>query len=353
MLPVNQIICGDCREVLKEFDSNSVDCVITSPPYWLMRDYGLPPLVWGGDANCEHEWGDEVFARQRSVLKETTTEKEKQQEEGAKVSMGLGRFCKKCNAWLGSLGMEPFVELFVEHLVSIFDEIKRVLKPEGTCWVNLGDTYASAPAGNKKVKFIGDGVYGRVMLRNAMGGNAPLTAKPTKYSVPIKSLCLVPYRFAIAMTERGWILRNIIIWHKPNCVPQSVKDRFTVDYEPIFFFTKSQKYYFKQITEHSKTWGTRNKRSIWSIPAKSAPVKVIHFATFPEELVIPMIEAGCPPNGIVLDPFCGIGTTCIAAKKLGRAYIGIDMHPKYCEVARQLLNEITPTLFNNSKQSSH
>ncbi|KKK67974.1 hypothetical protein LCGC14_2948720, partial [marine sediment metagenome] len=181
-METNTIICGAMPEATKVFPDGNFNCSISSPPYWALRDYGVD----------------------------------------------------------GQLGLEPTFEEYIDKLCTIYDEVKRVLRDDGTCWVNLGDTYASSPAGNKEVKFDGDGAYGRLMERHTQGGTSNVTPKPKNYGiVPTKSLCLIPQRFAIEMVNRGWILRNVIIWHKPNPMPSSAKDRFTVDFEYVYFFVKS------------------------------------------------------------------------------------------------------------------
>jgi len=170
-VPKIELIQGDCLEKMKELPDESVDMVMTSPPYWALRDYGVD----------------------------------------------------------GQLGLEPTFQEYINKLCDIFDEVKRVLKKEGTCWVNMGDTYSGGVNNNDKKKV--DGAK---------------TIKPIKaMGVQDKCLLQIPSRFAIEMCNRGWILRNEIIWHKPNCMPSSVRDRFTVDFEKIFFFTKSKKYYFE------------------------------------------------------------------------------------------------------------
>ena len=197
---LNQIICGDCLDELKKIPDESVDMVMTSPPYWALRDYGVE----------------------------------------------------------GQLGLEPTFQEYINRLCDIFDEVKRVLKKEGTCWVNMGDTYAnsgglsnSAPdrAGGKP-----KGTRGTQPSAIAKGGYE----RPDSGTIS-KCLLQIPSRFAIEMTNRGWILRNSIVWWKPNCMPSSVKDRFTVDYEMLFFFTKSKKYYFETqyepYTEPMNRWG--------------------------------------------------------------------------------------------------
>jgi site-specific DNA-methyltransferase (adenine-specific) len=202
---------------------------------------------------------------------------------------------------------------------------------------------------------------------------------------------MIPERFAIGMIDRGWILRNVIIWHKPNCMPASVTDRFTVDFEPVYFFTKKEHYYFEQQIEPYDAplnrWGGaslksdttktaqyketmkignsssfrvgrpirpnpegKNKRTVWHIPTKT--FSGAHFAVFPEKLIEPMVKAGCPPGGIVLDPFMGSGTTCIVAKRLGRAYCGIDLKLEYVEMAKARIESIPERLDSYESEMS-
>lgn len=194
-MKANHIYHGDALAVLQTLPGESVNCVITSPPYWGLRDYG---------------------------------------EEG-------------------QLGLEPTFEEYINKLCNIFDEVKRVLKKEGACWVNLGDTYFS------KTKGSGGTEKAQFGASKADGGQH-FDAIKLNGGID-KSLCLIPARFSIEMTNRGWILRNTIIWHKPNCMPQSVKDRFTVDFEYLFFFVKSKRYWFEaQYEEASKTSGWARQR---------------------------------------------------------------------------------------------
>jgi site-specific DNA-methyltransferase (adenine-specific) len=283
---------NDVLEVLKQLPDESIDCVITSPPYWALRNYGVE----------------------------------------------------------GQLGLEPTFQEYLEKLWEIFDEVYRVLKPTGTCWVNLGDTYSGSGKGagyNGKSKEVW-----RFSKRPKI-----------REGIPSKSLCLIPERFAIGMIERGWILRNEIIWHKPNCMPQSVKDRFTVDFEKIFFFVKQRKYYFEQQIENTqakqiekrmlreqrenyngkyahiqpKRTMKRNKRTVWFINTK--PFKGAHFAVFPPEIPEICIKAGCPKGGIVMDIFMGAGTTADVAEQLNRRWIGIEINEEYCEIAKKRIWE--------------
>ena len=296
-MELNKIYQGDCLEVMKTFPDGCIDMVMTSPPYWALRDYGVK----------------------------------------------------------GQLGLEPTFQEYINKLCDIFDEVKRVLKKEGTCWVNLGDTYAGSGDNIKKPEY----------KENAKECDAGAPKDNIKHLVPSKCLCQIPSRFAIEMTNRGWILRNEIIWYKKNCMPSSVKDRFTVDFEKIFFFVKSKKYWFEQQFEENLSIGKtgweksgrgngsetamrgdgkmfseqgRNKRCVWQVNPK--PFSEAHFAVYPEELCLTPIKAGCLKNGIVLDPFFGAGTTAVVAKKLNRNYIGIELNPEYIKIAEGRLKEI-------------
>jgi DNA modification methylase len=308
---LNKIINGNSLEVLKTIPDNSIDCCITSPPYWGLRDYGH----------------DE------------------------------------------QLGGESDFKQFVINLANVFDEVKRVLKPTGTCFVNLGDTYASG------VRAKNGADVNTNDPKNPNANRSKVAPNRMGCGLPEKCLCLVPERFSIEMIDRGWILRNTIIWHKPNQMPQSATDRFTVDFEKIYFFTKnSTGYYFEQqlepYTKPLDRWGGddldangksewdegtgqtsyrkrnmrpnpdgKNMRTVWSI--NTEPNREVHFATYPQRLVERMLKAGCPENGIVLDPFFGSGTTGVYARKVNRNFIGIELNPEYVKIAEnRLLKEI-------------
>ncbi len=366
---VNKILQGDALEVLKILKAQSVDCSISSPPYWGLRDYGVD----------------------------------------------------------GQLGLEADFDQYIGKLCDIYDEVRRVLKPSGTCFVNLGDSYSSSG---------GRGSGGEDSMGSTSLDYVRNQRRTGKVNLPVKSLCMIPYRFAIEMVNRGWILRNIVIWHKPNVMPSSADDRFTVDFEPIFLFSKSKNYFFEQQLEplaeetmkrnlygHSgggpyalgreRSPGEfgdpagRNKRCVWPIPTNS--YAEAHFATYPEDLVIPMIKSGCPEficvkcrksrkliveasggsvgeewneheqyaakgqsinssakggngykrevkgltdcgcgagfeGGVVLDPFSGAGTTCMVAKKLNRKYIGIEINKEYIQMAQDRIDSECGTL---------
>lgn len=357
----NQILQGDSLEVLKTFDDEIVDCVVTSPPYWGLRDYGVS----------------------------------------------------------GQIGLEPTLEDFLVKMLAITKELKRVLKKTGTMWWNHGDSYGTGS---------GAGIRTGKQATNVGSTNFYEDTGKLPIKGYEKSLLLQAHRLAIRMVdEQGWILRNQIIWHKPNVMPSSVTDRFTNDYEPVFFFTKNKNYWFEPQFEPQTDWGERdrtkgkykdaglanglsgiinslgrNKRTVWKISTK--PYSEAHFATFPSELIETPIKSGCPAQickncgkareliieasggtigkswhdhsndgkagmmqygenslgsgddyqrivkgytdcgcnagwdkGIVLDPFFGSGTTGRVAMDLGRDYVGIELNPDYIKLAEKRL----------------
>ena len=339
---IDKIICGDTLEVLKQMPSDSVDCIITSPPYWGLRDYGEATCkVWGGNPDCEHEWeiveterpnasgGKADFAKEKFNIKGKENFRE---FVGYHNRVTRSSFCKKCGAWHGQLGLEPTLDMYIEHLLQITAELKRVLKPTGVMFWNHGDNYATKSGSGKIYENIAPGYEERI-------GSAGLRSNDLieNQGIPRKSLCMQNYRLILHMVdEQGWILRNIIIWFKPNHMPSSAKDRFTNSYEPVFMLTKSDKYWFdldavrvpfapstfkrakafnnperrkddsglyfsgitasrqdkwyKELAEGRKLG--KNPGDVWSIPTESFPDA--HFATFPQRLVEPMIKAACP-----------------------------------------------------------
>lgn len=339
----NVILCGDVREQLRLIDDESVNCVVTSPPYWGLRDYGVD----------------------------------------------------------GQLGLESTIEEYICHMVEVFGEVRRVLRKDGTLWLNMGDCYAGGRSGPE-----GDhvGLEGsrnnqsesrkaRESFRRDRQDVGDVRHKSSPALKP-KDLIGQPWRLAFALQADGWWLRADIIWSKNNPMPESVSDRPTRSHEYVFLMAKSKHYYYDaeairetassntharraRVTADAKyapTRGrggingmraasvnpkaapagsgikmnesfsaavvdvveTRNKRSVW--PISTEPNAEAHFASFPTELVKPCILAGCPEGGIVLDPFLGSGTTALVAKTAGRDYIGIELNPEYVEMAKRRIN---------------
>ena len=396
---INKITCGDSLELLKKTDSNFVDCVITSPPYWGLRDYKKATKIWGGNEFCEHEWGKGIKRHQEAPGK-TSMVKQKGLEYTIETC-----FCNKCGAWKGQFGLEPHPQLYIEHLVDICREIKRVLKPGGSFYLNIGDSYFCSPAGNKYLEdLMSKRNISKGTIEAQFESQRSKSFKPDGKWCQAKQLMLIPSRCAIALQEDGWILRNDILWLKPNPMPCSVTDRLNNTYEHFFFFVKNQEYYYDldSIREKPKT-GTEYVRHASGVkgnegavsrqsnedmanhPLGKNPGDIIrlqearkkqkeyisksgggggcippsdlvnhplgknpgdvfevtvlpfadaHFAVFPPTLVEKPIKSSCPPNGVVLDPFSGSGTTSLVAKQLGRKYMGFDINPDYCEMAR-------------------
>lgn len=208
MIELNKIYQGNTLDVLKPWPDAFVDCVITSPPYWGLRAYGTEPQIWDGDPNCQHIWIDNSYVRNND---QTAGEKQRTNtgSVGRDVPVKSG-FCQSCNAWKGELGLEPTFDLYISHLIQIFDEVKRVLKPTGTCWVNLGDSYHNATKWTNKPE---------CPQTISNGNNRDLkTGRVTNQGIGEKSLCCIPDRFKIAMVDSGWICRNEIVWYKRNCL---------------------------------------------------------------------------------------------------------------------------------------
>ncbi len=284
-----KILYGDALDRLKDLESGSVNTCVTSPPYYNLRDYGTA----------------------------------------------------------GQIGMEGTPEEYISDLVEVFREVRRVLRPDGTLWVNIGDSYATSSGSQPPTN-----------TRNAQGHTAK--SVPTGYKR--KDMIGIPWMLAFALRADGWYLRQDIIWEKPNTMPESVRDRCTRSHEYIFLLSKGPKYYFdagaisepisdKSLKRYERKgergrpmfWdcdgegavkyqeARKNKRDVWSIP--TGGFKGEHFAVFPERLVEPCILAGSPEGGVVLDPFTGSGTTGAVAKRLGRDFIGVEINPRYRRMA--------------------
>ena len=310
-METNKLYTIDALKGFQQMPDNSVSCIVTSPPYWALRDYKVK----------------------------------------------------------GQIGREKTPQEYIKRLINIFREAKRVLKKDGTLWINIGDTYGGSNCGfgtKEKNKY-----------------HKSTESKPLAINQRKKSLIGIPFMFAQGMLENGWILRNTIIWQKPNQVPESAKDRFTNDFEYLFFFTKSKDYYFNQQFEPIKestmqriqygnksTKGAtaqykgydnvnfmkygervkgRNKRAVWETPVKSN--RQAHFAVFPEKLIETPIIAGCKVGDIVVDPFIGSGTTAVVAKKYKRKYIGFDLNPEYIKLATKRIGSNSSALNGNATKT--
>ena len=311
-------LLGDATETLRTLPDESVNCCVTSPPYYALRDYGKE----------------------------------------------------------GQIGLEETPEKYIERLVEVFREVKRVLKKDGTLWLNIGDSYYHTTSNNggfsAKSTLMGTADTAKGRIANNSGVRKKLTIEDAKP----KDLLGIPWMLAFALRRDGWYLRQDIIWQKPNCMPESVTDRCTKSHEYIFLLAKSERYYFdhkaireladpkyearyksafnkgkvqeikrppcikaKQTEGMKKFTGFRSKRSVWCVPVSS--IKEKHFAPYPKKLIEPCILAGCPEGGTVLDPFLGSGTTGIVAELNGRNCIGIELNEEFLEIAKRRIAEET------------
>ena len=344
---------GDALACLRAMPAASVHCCVTSPPYWGLRDYGTPPQIWGGDPACRHRWGDEGKSGQR-LRNGIGSDAGVGTRKAETLNPPTGAFCARCGAWRGSLGLEPTPALYVRHLVEVFREARRVLRKDGTLWLNIGDSYAGRWASRRDTGRRG---FVEASRERTKWTDRSLAAEGLKD----KDLIGIPWRVAFALQDDGWWLRRDHIWAKPNPMPESVRDRCTTAHEYLFLLTKSARYYYDgaaikepaadcrgglRFTEararamgrapsgnerhdHEQAHSTvRNKRSVWTVA--TAPFPGAHFATFPPALIEPCILAGCPAGGTVLDPFLGAGTTALVADRLGRHCIGLEAQPGLC-----------------------
>jgi DNA modification methylase len=321
---LNRCHIGDCLQVLRELPDGFVNTCVTSPPYFGLRDYG-------------HE---------------------------------------------GQIGLEPTPDEYVAKLVEVFREVRRVLRDDGTLWLNLGDSYAGSwgsqgrqgNTGQMAGRSVAD-VRERSKIQAArIEAGAYPSKKARTGSIPDgsglkpKDLIGIPWRVAFALQADGWYLRQDIIWAKPNPMPESVRDRCTKSHEYLFLLSKSERYYFdaeaikepsleprgpgrglpgEREGDNSNVRGSlheigprdfRNRRSVWTVATR--PYKGAHFATYPPELVEPCVLAGSPEGGVVLDPFFGSGTTGQVAEKLGRAWVGVEVNPSYVPLQRERLQQM-------------
>ena len=348
---------GDCLEVLKTLPKNHFDTVVTSPPYYGLRDYNTGTWV-GGDPNCPHK-------RLTKISKDTATGHANMYDHGDVVGDAIYRQkCPICGAERkdSQIGLELTPQDYVTRLVEVFREVGHTMKEDGTVWLNLGDTYHNYRA---------DGLNVKQTLHKDKHDQPEVSPNRANkiQGLKEKDLMGIPWRVAFALQEDGWYLRQDIIWHKPNPMPESVKDRCTKAHEYIFLLSKNSHYYFdhEAIQEEAKDWGTRdrsngkyhnegtglsphtgleksyetkNKRSVWTVNTK--PYKEAHFAVFPTDLIEPCIKAGCPKDGHVLDPFGGSGTTGLVADRLNRNATIIELNKDYVEIAEDRLMGETP-----------
>ncbi|MBL8746757.1 MAG: site-specific DNA-methyltransferase [Phycisphaerae bacterium] len=315
MLALNSVHAVDALTGLRQVLDHSIDCVMTSPPYWATRRYGVQPVEWN---------------------------------DGQRASLGL----------------EPNSDQYLDHLIEVFDEIARVLKPTGTLWVNLGDCY---------------GVKGRrFLLPKKSDSHSQRSLSAFAGTGRNKSLFLIPERFAIRMVERGWTLRSKVVWHKTNHMPCSSRDRLACSWESLFLFTRGERYFFdldairephaspdatrppKRVTREILPDGRaripkvfhplgKNPGDVWRIPTRPSPTD--HPASFPEALCVRPIAAGCPPEGIVLDPFAGSGTTLVVAKRMARRYIGLELNPSFAQSANGRLAALDHELKGGARRN--
>ena len=344
---------GDCLEVLKTLPKNHFDTVVTSPPYYGLRDYNTGTWV-GGDPNCPHK-------RLTKISKDTATGHANMYDHGDVVGDAIYRQkCPICGAERqdSQIGLELTPQDYVRRLVEVFRGVRDTLKEDGTVWLNLGDTYHNYRA---------DGLNVKQTLHKDKHDQPEVSPNRANkiQGLKEKDLMGIPWRVAFALQEDGWYLRQDIIWHKPNPMPESVKDRCTKAHEYIFLLSKNSHYYFdhEAIQEEAtykdvmrggstnryeqnnfggdnKMYDTRNKRSVWTVNTK--PYKEAHFAVFPTDLIEPCIKAGCPKDGHVLDPFGGSGTTGLVADRLNRNATIIELNKDYVEIAEDRLMGETP-----------
>ena len=321
--------------MMKTLPDRSVNCCVTSPPYFGLRDYGT--ASWeGGNPNCDHKIPLNEHDPKRGTSDASTSH-----------TLRFNRaHCHKCGATRvdKQLGLEETPEAFVQKMVEVFSEVKRVLRDDGTLWLNLGDSYVSKPTGS-----LGNFTGSQHGFGGGHSHQKAALQRPDKsgFGIPEKNLIGIPWRVAFALQADGWYLRQDIIWHKPNPMPESVQDRCTKAHEYIFLLSKSPKYYFNNeaIKEQaiSGNKDIRNKRTVWSVNTK--PYAGAHFATFPPDLIRPCILAGCPKGGVVLDPFGGSGTTAAVAMEEGRSAILCELNQEYIPLINDRLSKVQPSLF--------
>ncbi|MDD5240014.1 MAG: site-specific DNA-methyltransferase, partial [Candidatus Nanoarchaeia archaeon] len=383
---------GHVLDKLRDLPNDCVDVVVTSTPYYGLRDYGPDCVsVWDGKAGCEHEWVTREYLMHNGRGDcQKSAKFSSQRDEGVNYpdEPKADKTCFKCGAWKGQLGLEPHPTLFIEHLTQVFSEVKRVIKPSGSLWLNLGDTYFGGQGQAGRPENWGD------LEVPKLGAHAPAEFirqrnKLRSNWLQPKQKMLMPARVAIALQDQGWILRNEIVWHKVNHMPESCRDRLTRSWESLYFFVKNDRYYFdlnairkpldKQTlarvqrnyitspktvdnnfgADNHRRWAEKvkydlavgrsgnvaytdplhtkpnnplgaNPGDVWTLTTEG--LKDEHFAAFPQKLVKRILECSAPKDGLVLDPFAGAGTSLLVAHKMGFDWLGIELVPKYCKI---------------------
>ena len=318
----------DCRKSLQQLPEKSVHTIATSPPYWGLRDYGNDPGIWDATVECDHEWGDLLPSHHPGQVEQSINSNAVGAGAGGRATSG--QYCQKCNAWYGQLGLEPTPELFVTHLVEVFREARRVLRDDGTLWVNLGDSYSRGDRGYVNEQ---GGLCASANGQDKYEFESPAAKMGNHPFIKPKDLVGIPWMVALALRNDGWYLRSDIVWAKANCMPESVLDRPTRNHEYIFLLSKKERYFYDidavrephkgdsvarskrgrsddhkyvdgpggqsinsdEGLEQACHPGGKNKRTVWNVNPK--PYAGAHFAVWPEKLVEPMILAGSGAKG--------------------------------------------------------
>ena len=363
-----RLLAGDCRDVLAALRAESVQCVVTSPPYYGLRDYQT--ALWdGGDAACDH---GAAYRERRNADRQAGVDGGVPGSERDPL-----RSVCKCGAVRvdRQIGLEATPDEYLATMVGVFREVRRVLRRDGTCWVNMGDGYVSSPNGPSDWTKSGLKGIASARYRATLNAGTSQTVGKTQAGLAPKQLLLMPARLALALQGDGWWVRSDIIWSKPNPMPESVTDRPTSAYEHVFLLTRSARYYYDAdavreasdaseaskaryaygryegagdakrfersgkpdyLTVNGNDYGQaagRNLRNVWTIA--TSPFSAAHFATFPPELAERCIRAGTRPGDMVLDPFAGAGTTLLVADRLQRDAVGIELNTGYTELAME------------------
>lgn len=313
------IVQGEASQKLAELPEACAQTIVTSPPYWKMRRYPDSGAVWGGSADCDHSFTIYSIYQDSPIRGEggagfKSDDTAEQLKSDRWYDCGV---CDHCGAFRGELGLEPTVELYLDHLMDIFTEVYRVLDDEGSFWLNIGDKYVNKRngAGGDVDEFI-DAVH------------APKYTPNTSITLPSKTRAMIPKRLGLKMVSYGFRLRDTVVWEKSNPTPFPHGNRLNDTWEVIMRFTK---------TENDRFRDDDLKLSTDVFTSSTATVEG-HTAAFPDVVPRTAIKATSEPDGLVVDPFCGVGTTCLAAKELNRRYHGIDISPDYVKLARQRLH---------------